>query len=263
MIYILLSSQVDEFKNDRLANLKNLKIPFVVIHNISEDLNCYNVGLDGVDAGLVATRHLIEHGYHKEGGIGFVNWADKNPLCMNLFSGYTQSLEEGGISVKDELIFKTSGPGTKKADELARTILKNRSNLPRALLVAEDSIAYGMINEFQKAGVRVPEEIAIIGFGDDLNQAYIKTNLTTLNQSSSKKGEKASELLLKQIKNISAFDDTEFFMQKTKLQIRESCGCKSFDTYSKQDKNNNNNWAPQPIDRGIPPKYSKSDQAFI
>jgi LacI family transcriptional regulator len=84
-------------------------------------------------------------------------------------------------------------------------------------------VAYGMIAGFREAGLKVPEDVAIIGFGDQADQNVLQTDLTTIKQPAREKGQQAAKMVLGQLNNPKK--KNSFKLKKPELVIRKSCGC--------------------------------------
>jgi LacI family transcriptional regulator len=99
----------------------------------------------------------------------------------------------------------------------------HRADLPDALICGNDQMAIGAIRELQSAGLRVPADIAVVGFDDMHSGALMSPALTTVRQSMRLLGERAAQRLLQRIADPALAPRTERL--PTELVVRESCGC--------------------------------------
>jgi DNA-binding LacI/PurR family transcriptional regulator len=109
--------------------------------------------------------------------------------------------------------------------ETAR-LLRQNGKIPRALFVTEDSLAYGLMREFRDNGTRVPEDVAMVGFGAHANFLHRDNDLTSVKQPAAEKGRAAAEILLELI---DARGDREtpdtIRVLEPELVVQRSCGC--------------------------------------
>jgi LacI family transcriptional regulator len=223
LILLLFSYEWEYFKKDKLAALQETGIPLVVIHSNQEDLGIPAVGTDCIRGGRTAVLHLIGHGYET---IGFVGYKGYLAHCDNLLAGYKQAMRENGWALAEDFIYLSDGMGLEDGYRLAADLITGGKKLPRALVVAEEKIALGMIKRFGEAGVRIPEVIALIGFGNLYHEALDVTGLTVITQPAEEKGKMAAALLTLLIDQEKPVLDVNLHIIEPKLMIRTSCGCK-------------------------------------
>ncbi|MBZ0306504.1 MAG: LacI family transcriptional regulator [Anaerolineae bacterium] len=176
------------------------------------------VTVDNLTAAETLVRHLIDRGYRRIGHItGRLNITDG----LDRFIGYKQALEEAGLPVNPDLIVE----GDFSYQHGYEAMKKLLPHQPDAVFAAADTTARGAIQTIVEAGLRVPDDIAIVGF-DDLDVAT-KTSppLTTIHQPIQEKGMRAVSLLLDLIDEI--VESPQQILLPTQLVIRESCGTKS------------------------------------
>jgi LacI family transcriptional regulator len=223
IIYILLSVYWEQFKKDRIIQrYKKLGIPYVVIHSMNGTIGCHNVGLDGTAGGHAATRHLLEHGY---GSVGFVGVQQKTPHVEDLFAGYQKALAEAGMPIRSEHVFH--GASFVAADSTSRvdTIISLKNKRPRALFVAVSGYMPMLVRGLERAGIRVPEDLALIGFDEAHTAPYVDPALTYLEQPAIAKGKAAMELLLELIRENGNGARARTITITPELKMGRSCGC--------------------------------------
>jgi LacI family transcriptional regulator len=228
-IFVLFSINLDHFFNYQRKHLKSTGIPFVVIHSTNRDLGCPSVGLDCQAGGFTATPHLIEHGYKNIGILlppGQEGRIAQYGHYQDFINGYKDALSKNNRLVDNNLIFRSPAFGPGGGERFVQEWLENNRKMPRAFFVTEDQIAYGMIKAFRKKGVKVPEDVALIGFGDNLEQDFAGGDLTSIRQPGVEKGKAASEILMELIENPDQKPASETVILEPTMTIRESCGCK-------------------------------------
>jgi LacI family transcriptional regulator len=93
------------------------------------------------------------------------------------------------------------------------------------MFITHDAIAYGMMKRLTEAGLRIPEDLAMVGFGDLIPQRFITTDLTSLNQPGYEKGFKAGEMLVQRLEGKAGKKNRNVLLDPP-LVVRKSCGCK-------------------------------------
>ena len=185
---------------------------------------CPGLASDAYQGTKELTCHLIEvHGYRR---IAFVagpgNWA-----VEERYRGYADALAEHGVSLDPNLV--TPHLDWAEAErEAVRLLLDERKLLPgsdfEAVVTSNDSIALSMLVEFQSRGVRVPDDVAVVGFDDESRSACSTPPLTTVRMPSYEIGRQAVEVVLAQIAGEEVPEQT---LVLPKMMIRRSCGCQA------------------------------------
>lgn len=172
----------------------------------------YYVDVDNVSGGYDATRYLIERGYTD---IGTITGPLTMPGGVDRLLGYRQALREAGLPEGPQADgeFTTDGG----ADAM-RSILA-AGPAPRALFVASDLMARGAYAVLAGAGLRVPDDVAIIGFDDSPVALSVSPQLTTIRQPSFEQGERMVSVLLDLLAGRTAAHAT---ILETELVVRES-----------------------------------------
>ncbi|MBD3242685.1 MAG: LacI family DNA-binding transcriptional regulator [Chitinivibrionales bacterium] len=222
LIYIYFSNQQERFENEHAPLLRNTGLPVVVIHSTDRDFPFANVGLDSAQGGYLAATHLIQHGYDQ---VGLVCHEQTRGLHRAFLAGYEKALKEHGRAVDDSIIYRVGPNTTHNGMALVRDVLCGGGTFPRALFVTEDATAYGMMRALAEAGVRVPEDVAIVGFGDYYNEAHIVHTLTSVVQPAFRKGQAAARILLKLLGDPDQVGMAGTVVFEPELRTRTSCGC--------------------------------------
>lgn len=172
-------------------------LPVVVI-NDNDKVTAYpRIVIDNIEGGHLATQHLIECGHCDIGFIG--DWID-NPFgftsTRDRFDGFQQALHEAGLEMNPDWC-RFGGPSQAAAHQDALTIL-TAPQRPTALFVAVDTLAMGALAAANDLGLRVPDDVAVIGFDDIQAASYI--NLTTVRQHLFWSGQLAAQYMLDWLK---------------------------------------------------------------
>ena len=191
---ILLSLRVND---DCAEKLKQHDLETVLIEFPRQDLN--TVEIDDLTGGEMAAEYLVKKGHQRFGFIGDTSELGEFailPITQRL-QGFRNGLVEKGFNLPEEFICKAEYD-VKSAETKIEPLLKEL-NRPTAIFAATDLQALGVINKARELGLRVPEDLAVLGF-DDLDIAdYV--GLSTIRQSLEESGRLAVEILLSRIKD--------------------------------------------------------------
>jgi LacI family transcriptional regulator, galactose operon repressor len=169
-------------------------IPTVLIEFPHPKLN--SVEIDDVGGGKMAAEYLIAKGHRRIAFLGDTDLPEYaiHPVSLRLV-GFRRALQEAGIALPDE--FVRLAPYTMEQTRQMAIEVLNISNPPTAVFAATDFQALGVIKVARQLGVKVPEQLAVIGF-DDLDMAEY-ADLTTIHQHLDESGRLAIEILLAHI----------------------------------------------------------------
>lgn len=168
-----------------------------------------------------ALSHLIED--HGRRNIAFIRGFVCNQEAQERYEAYLEALAEHHIAINEGLIF--IGNFLKPAgQEAVRVLLDERKAKFDAVMAANDAMALGALEELRERGIRVPQEVAVVGFDDVAEAKSINPPLTTICQPYYDMGIRALGMLLDLIAGKQVPPKV---MLPTELIIRQSCGCKS------------------------------------
>ena len=202
-----------------LDSLKSLTIPTVLLLNYSvgSEMSCSVVILDDFQSGYTATRHLIEYGHTK---IAFLTGPERSAVSAARLQGYRQALGYYNIPFRDEMVY----PGDFTLERGRKTALAciAKGELPTALICCNDLMAIGFLDECEHNGIKIPEEISVIGFNDIPSASLERIALTTMRQSTAEMGFQAVELLHKKISHPES--GNEYVILDSQLIVRRTTG---------------------------------------
>ncbi|HEY3267943.1 MAG TPA: LacI family DNA-binding transcriptional regulator [Armatimonadota bacterium] len=211
-----------EMGDEIVPHARAAEVPFIVINN--------NVPIPGVDVvtcnnGAGAwemTRHLAKLGHTR---IGFIAGPVRLLDAHDRLDGYRQALVEACLCDDDELI--ANGNFNEKDGREAMRRLLSLDRRPTAVFAANDESAIGAMQVLKREGMRVPDDMAVVGFDDIPLAQYIDPALTTVHQPFYRLGETAAELLIARIRGEAPSEADAHHVIRTRLVIRESCGGRS------------------------------------
>jgi len=201
-IQIMISEQVDgllitpvQTEKRSIHMLQESGIPFVLVARYFDDADTDYVVADDVQGGYLATAHLIEKGHEK---IAFINGPAYNSSAIERFQGYKKALEEHDIGLNESLI-RNGALTMEDGYTYGKALLMDHDPQPTALFTFSDFVALGAMKAVREAGLRIPEDIAIVGY-DDIDFAFcLESPLTTIRFPKREIGEEAISVLEKKI----------------------------------------------------------------
>lgn len=208
-------STIDYFDS---GEFYDFPIPLVFVDR--PNIKGYSVILDGKGAGFKGTQHLIGHGHQK---IAMLTGNLDIPTLHTVYEGYQEALENGGLSF-DERIVVDVKEFSYQAGYLAGLKLIEEHLLPSAIFAAGDMLAIGAMKALREHAIRIPEDVAIVGYNDIDICNFVSPTLTSITISAEKMGEESARLLLALMNKQSV--SRQPLTIPTALVIRESCGCK-------------------------------------
>ena len=168
-------------------------------------------------AAYEATNYLISKGHTKIAYLGMSIENDRISASKDRFSGYKQALDDKNIKYSEEFVELVQEWNSISGYEGLEKLLSRAK--PTAVFAICDEIAFGAMKYCKKMGIKIPEELSIIGFDNDRISEYCSPPLTTISQNTELIGKTAAAILIKKIENDVAPDMIQI---PTKLIIRDS-----------------------------------------
>ncbi len=225
-IEFLLSRQVDalvvasaQTSPASFREIESRNIPYVLIDRRLADLNANFIGIDDVQVGLLATRHLIDSGYTRIAHIRGPELSTGNAR----FEGYRRALEESKRPIAPEYVVAETAIddcGESSGFDAMQQLLA-RTPRPDAVFCFNDQVAIGAMRAILNAGLRLPEDVALVGAGNILHSDLLRVSLSTIDQATAEIGQRAAKLAVKLIEATSAPRSKTVLLEPS-LVIRES-----------------------------------------
>ena len=214
---VLISISMETQSVEHLIQLEEKGIPMVLFDRMHDDLKSSKVVIDDCDASFQATKHLI-----KNGAKSIAHFA--GPTDVSIYSGrlngYRKALEKYGLKFKEELIL-TSRLMDEDGISCALELL-NLPQLPDAIFVANDIAAIAAMKLLKSKGIRIPEDVAIVGFSNEPIASVMEPSLTTMDQPGFDIGKEATRLLIDYIENPDHKLNNQKVVIESTLIVRES-----------------------------------------
>jgi LacI family transcriptional regulator len=173
--------------------------PYILIDRELPGLAANFVGIDDEAAGRIATEHLIDQGC---GTIAHLRGRN-NSTGIRRFEGYKQALLRRGLQYSDAIVVASSNvdiESGRKGAEAMRHLLRQKPR-PDGVFCYNDPLAIGALTTILEAGLRIPEDIAVIGCGNLHYDSSLRVPLSSIDQHSQMIGERAASILLNLIES--------------------------------------------------------------
>jgi LacI family transcriptional regulator len=214
---IIVSISQHTKNGDHFQLLLDRNIPLVFFDRVCEEINANKVVIDDESSALSAVKYLLDNGYKK---IAHFAGPKELDICKKRLSGYKSALENAGLNLNNNYILYGGlheSDGYKSMDEL---ISKNL--IPDAIFCVNDPVAIGAFQRIKEAGLKIPQDVGIVGFSNNKITSLVDPQITTVDQPSFEMGKKAAELLIEMIESPSKMKTPKTIVLNTKLIVRGS-----------------------------------------
>ncbi len=178
--------------------IASMGIPLVFFGRTCLSERFSSVTANGDEAAQMATQHLIETGSRRIAFIGGPNHLD---MVQRRKHGYLEALRENKIPIERELVVCNKIDYKMALEETTK--LLQQPNRPDAILAFNDIITFAAFTAIKQEGLRIPEDVALIGFTDDAHAAYVTPRMSAIEDQSHLMGVTACQLLLGHIQGDS------------------------------------------------------------
>lgn len=203
-----------------LQYVEEIGLPYILVDYDLPGRKVSAVMIDNVRGGEIATEHLISLGYKK---IAFIGGDIEHPSIRGRLEGYKIALEKAGINCEEDLCI-VDEPDTRMINGYKACEKLLAKFKPEAIFAANDAMAIGCIRFLKEKGIKIPDEVAMVGFDDIEACIHIEPRLTTVRIDKEELGIIAVRRL------IELMSTPEIGISRTyvpvELVIRESCGAK-------------------------------------
>lgn len=214
---VIMASSV-EGTGDLIAPVVEVGFPLVLVNRVLENLPIDSVTTDNLAAGEQATLHLLDHGHTR---IAYVGGRPDTTTNRDRLTGYRNALAERGVGFDERLV--SDGDFTRESG-YARVRALLADGAVTAVVGGDDTIAFGCMDAVAAASLRVPEDVAVVGFDDVALASMRSVSLTSVRQPTEEMGGSAVEML---IERIGAEGDApaRHIVLPAEMWRRRSCGC--------------------------------------
>jgi LacI family repressor for deo operon, udp, cdd, tsx, nupC, and nupG len=204
-----------EIESDDLKMLANDGFPAVIIEGYDPNMRLPCINPDNYKGGYLAVEHLIKQGHRR---IAFIQGPSHWYSCRERLRGYLDALMNNHIPIDPELILE-GDMYYYRSYKLTQALIKKKDR-PTAIFGVNDYVAVGAMKAIKEAGLKIPDDIAVVGYDDIEMASFVDPSLTTIRQPIFRMGEEAAVRLLRII-NEKIVDDSVTILP-VELVVRES-----------------------------------------
>jgi len=175
--------------------IKKAGIPLILFDRGENDLNVDYIGIDDYNSSHIIVKHLVDQGCKR---IAHIGGYKHTRIFNNRIKGYIDALEKHNLPLKDELLVESSLT-TKDGREKMIQLL-SLEDRPDAVYVAGDYAALGALQILNENNISIPNEIALVGFGNEPFSSMVTPSISSIEQHSEEIGKQAATIFLEHIK---------------------------------------------------------------
>ncbi|MEO0038653.1 MAG: HTH-type transcriptional regulator DegA [Bacteroidota bacterium] len=207
------AQKVNQF--DHIKSIINEGTPIVLFDRIADEVNCDKVVVDDIESSINATQHLINTGCKKIALFSAINNLSVGKLRVE---GYKKALENAGIKV-DENLMILSDTEDNFDIQTNRFLEKNKVD---AIFAVDEHASVMAMKMAIKNGLKIPDEISIIGFADGVWSRRMTPSLSTVSQHGPEIGAEATKMLIERLESKEETFNYRTSVIKTELRQRDS-----------------------------------------
>lgn len=214
---LLVSVSQETEKFEHFCILQQRGIPIVFFDRVLEDVEASKVLVDDFGGSFRAVEHLLKSGYRR---IAHLAGPEFLTIGKERLHGYKAALEKYEIPFLEQYVIHG---GLEEADGIrGLQMLSELPEKPDAIFAINDPVAIGVFMELKKRGLKVPRDMALIGFSDNPICTLIDPPMTSVYQPAYDMGTTAAQLLLEEIENKTVTTQHRRILLETRLMIRQS-----------------------------------------
>lgn len=214
---LLVSLTYDTENIDHFEPFFKKNIPLIFFDRVAEHKDCSNILIDNRKAAYEATTHLIRQGCKK---IVHITAKLKRNVYVDRLRGYKDALADHDIDFREEYVI--IGNLSLKTGINAAEIIMALKPVPDGIFVSNDYCAIRCMQTLKQAGIKIPKDIAIVGFNKDPVSAVIEPNLSSINYPGYQMGEVAAQNLIDHLNGGATLQITNRIILPSDLVTRES-----------------------------------------
>lgn len=208
---------------DHLKTLSDSGFPVVVVDpQRVNDSHCISIGATNFAGGVTATEHLLSLGHRRISHAGGPEAVDCSQARL---AGYSSALRRAGIELDESLVTHSRGHFSYDEGRRAANYLLDRPDPPTAIFAASDEVALGVMEEARRRGIRVPDQLSVVGFDDTFLATRSAPQLTTVAQPLLEMGQLAIRSVSQLIRNDVV--GTSHIELATRLVVRDSTAART------------------------------------
>ncbi len=216
---ISLSRETTTF--DHIESMLVKGVPMVFFDRVYDNGNSSMVVVDDLSGAREATRHLLEQGCKR---IAHLEGPPNLNISKQRLEGFMEAMSEANLAVEKDLIIPCA-LGTIEEGRIATEKLLKIANPPDAIFASSDPAAMGAMQAIKEKGLKIPQDIAVVGFSNWIFNSMMEPPLSSVDQPGYEMGQEAAKLLIRHIEVRSKSEveaPAETKLLKTRMIIRES-----------------------------------------
>ncbi len=217
---LIISVSTETKNHEYLKELHAKGLPIVFVDRVIDEIETHKVIADNFKGAYKATKHLIAKGYKK---IAIVSNHEGLSIAKERLAGYKEALSEAKIPIRENMIVFCDHGGMLYAEvENAMNGLMKLRTKPDAIFAGSDKITTGCMRFMKNKKIKIPEDLALIGFSNNDLTELLSPPLSVIKQPAFEMGEAAMTLLLNMMESKRPQQQFETRIQSTELLIRKS-----------------------------------------
>lgn len=218
---IIASMANETVKLDYYEKVKSKGIPLILFDRGENDLNVDYIGINDYDSSHMIVEHLVKQGCKRIAHIGGYR---HTRIFNNRIRGYMDAIKKHHLPLDESLLVESSltiEDGREKMTQLLA--LKNR---PDAVYIAGDYAALGALQVLNENNINIPNDIALVGFGNEPFTAMVTPTISSINQHSAEIGKQAALTFLERVNNPKMKQTLNKIILDAELIVRDSSNVK-------------------------------------
>ncbi len=212
-LIVCLSQETKSYEHfDRLINNN---IPLVFFDRVCRTEEVPSVVVNNEDAALKITKHFYKNGFRR---IAYIAGPDHLNISQERTRGYLNGLKSCGLEFRPELL-EQCNLSTREATKATARLL-DLPEPPDAIFGINDTVVFAAMKEIKRQGLRIPEDVALVGFTDEFHSTVVDPALTSITHPTFEIGQEAARLFFRRIENPETHPEQTVL--NTKLIIRKS-----------------------------------------
>jgi LacI family transcriptional regulator len=197
--------------------LKSHKVPFLITYTSGRNSDYVCIGIDNYAAAAQVTQHLLDLGHTRFAML--VHRFESNDRIQQRMDGVRDTLASAGLAIRPQHVVRVDRRYMASAREGLRELMADERTRPTAVICSNDYVASGALVEAKALGIRVPDEVSVVGFDDLDASAHLDPPLTTVHIPAQEIGEAVARYILDSVKGVDA---PEIPALKADLVVRRS-----------------------------------------
>ncbi|MFI0430213.1 LacI family DNA-binding transcriptional regulator [Mariniflexile sp. HMF6888] len=219
---IIASMANETISLDFYEKIKSKGIPLILFDRGENDLNVDYIGINDYDSSHMIVEHLVQQGCKRIAHIGGYR---HTRIFNNRIRGYIDAIKKHHLPLDETLLIESSLTLEDGRDKMMQ--LLNLKNRPDAVYVAGDYAALGALQVLKENNIEIPNDIALVGFGNEPFTSMVTPSISSINQHSDEIGKLAAQTFLQRVNDLKTKQTLNKIILDAKLIVRDSSHVKN------------------------------------